>query len=253
MRTGKGKRFDADLGRSAIADTAARGLKGLIRGDPRRIPRERRGIARFVDFQPVPEIVTFSPDEEEVQAADRFLSSGLLEVEIGFADGRVLLSRAARFPDRRFLGFEVRRSNCVQVARTVWRDGMDNTRVSLEDARVGIPELVPERSVVRCFVLFPDPWWKKRHVYRRIVTAGFLDVMAQKLVPGGMLVVKSDVLQYAELVEKIFAAHPRYRSATAAEMADLEGDPPTRREAFCLLKGIEYRTICQTLDPVEAE
>lgn len=136
---------------------------------------------------------------------------GPLEIDVGFGRGRSLFARAEAAPGARLLGVEIKRKWAYKVEERRKARGLERVRVLAGDARDVLSRCEPTASVARVFVHFPDPWWKKRHRKRRLVDAGFLDLVARLLEDGGELYVQTDVpdraLAYREEIER----HPALR------------------------------------------
>ena len=156
-----------------------------------------------------------------------------LEVEIGFGTGEFLLGRAGANRERRFLGFEVKRDLCRSVIKQVQRAGLENVWISDDDARWALPQLELAGRVDVIHVLYPDPWWKRRHQVKRLFTLPFLDLVYELLAPGSLLHVRTDVEGYAQLIEQVLAEHGGFTANEPALAAAFDADPPTRREAYC--------------------
>ena len=90
-------------------------------------------------------------------------------LEIGFGGGEHLLWQAARNPEIGLIGCEPFEDGVVKVLSAIDSDRLTNIRVHADDARPML-RMLPEASVGRVFVLFPDPWPKKRHHKRRLVS-----------------------------------------------------------------------------------
>lgn len=131
-----------------------------------------------------------------------------VELEIGPGRGWFLVERLEADPSARVMGLEIRRKWASIVdARLAARGLSDRGRVFAADAREVLPRLVPGTlSIV--YVHFPDPWWKKRHEKRRVLTAELLAGVARALAPGGELFVQTDVLDRAEQFEQVVASEP---------------------------------------------
>jgi len=140
-----------------------------------------------------------------------------VELEIGPGRGWFLVERLEADPGARVVGLEIRRKWASIVDERLEKRGLsDRGRVFAADARQVLPQLVPGTlSVV--YIHFPDPWWKKRHAKRRVLTAELLSGVAGALAPGGELFVQTDVFDRAEQFESVVAAEPRLApwSATA--------------------------------------
>lgn len=155
-----------------------------------------------------------------------------------------MLGRAAAHPGRRFLGFEVKRELCRDVAKEIEAAGLANVWISDDDARWALPQLDLAGRVAVVHVLYPDPWWKRRHHAKRLFRLPFVAMVHDLLAPGGLLHVRSDVAGYAQLVEQVVADHGGFSANDPSLAALFAADPPTRREAFCRSVGRPYWVLC---------
>jgi tRNA (guanine-N7-)-methyltransferase len=129
------------------------------------------------------------------------VSGDWVELEVGPGRGWFLVERAAAEPRAALVGLEIRRKWAFLVDERLRKRGLGGrARVFAEDARVALAR-VPERSVRRMFVHFPDPWWKKRHAKRLVVQGDFVRHVARVLEPGGELFVQTDVAERADAYE----------------------------------------------------
>jgi tRNA (guanine-N7-)-methyltransferase len=131
-------------------------------------------------------------------------------LEIGFGGGEHLAAQAERRPDIGFLGSEVFVNGIAALLDQVDRRGLANLRIFDDDARLLLPAL-PEASLGRVFLLFPDPWPKKRHEKRRFIGPANLAHLARVLVDGGELRVASDDAGHIRWVLEQTAGHPAFR------------------------------------------
>lgn len=247
MRTGKGRTFSLDEKALKEADESLKTGKGLVGGDLTRQPERMRGLQAYLDpsklkegLERLPELRRFPQSDEEKEEAQAYVAHRPLEVEIGFGGGQFILGRAAANPDTHFIGFEIRRGLCIPVVQSIVQQDLSNLRIVYEDMRQSLPAFCADDSLQRCSVFFPDPWWKKRHIKRRILVPSFLDLMAQKLHIGGILHIKTDVMPYAEAVEALFEGDTRYERDHGDLDVLFENDLPTEREAFCAKKGLPF-------------
>ena len=155
-------------------------------------------------------------------------------LEIGFGGGEHLAWQARRHPDVGLIGCEVFRNGVASLLGHLERDGSANVRIFAEDARLLLPAL-SEGCLERVFLLFPDPWPKKRHAERRFVGEANLDQLARLMADGAELRVASDDPTYQEWALAQMAARPDF----AALPADPRPDdwPATRYEAKALAQG----------------
>ena len=177
------------------------------------------------------------PGDEE--ALRRFVATPPLHVEIGFGRGHHLADLALLRPEARVLGFETRRSMVRLAARRAARLGADNVRLVEGDARPLIERLLPAGAAAAFHVLFPDPWWKKKHHKRRIFQAATIDLIHRSLAPGGALVTKTDVPAYADIiVEELLGDGRWHLVATSLSDPLLASLPRSHRELKCAEFGI---------------
>lgn len=138
----------------------------------------------------------------------RDLMAGAAEtwLEIGFGGGEHMASQAARAPEVLIIGCEPFLNGVASAVRHVAEQGLKNVRIKDGDARELIDHL-PDTSLSRVFILFPDPWPKARHHKRRIVQPEVLVDLARVLKPGGKLRFATDVAGYADwALERILAS-----------------------------------------------
>lgn len=119
-----------------------------------------------------------------------------LEVDIGCGDGAFLAALADRFPERNFLGLEKLAGRVRRACKKASRLGLPNVRVLRIESAYAIQYLLPAASVDVVHLLFPDPWPKKKHRRRRIVSADFLALVHRLLVPNGRFRVATDQKDY---------------------------------------------------------
>jgi tRNA (guanine-N7-)-methyltransferase len=131
-------------------------------------------------------------------------------LEIGFGGGEHLATQAERHPEIGFLGSEVFVNGIAALLDQVDKRGLANLRIFDDDARLLLPAL-PQASLNRVFLLFPDPWPKKRHEKRRFIGPANLAHLARVLVDGGELRVASDDAGYIRWVLEQTAGHPAFR------------------------------------------
>ena len=129
-----------------------------------------------------------------------------VEVEVGPGKGAFLLDRARQRPEINLLGIEWVPAYAHYAADRAHRAGLGNVRVLCADAKHAFEYLLPERSVLRVHVYFPDPWPKRRHGRRRVVTAPFLRRVRQVLLAGGSIAVVTDHKDYFRQMRMAFSA-----------------------------------------------
>lgn len=164
-------------------------------------------------------------------------------LEIGFGGGEHLAWQAQRHPEIGFIGCEPFITGVAKLLHAAEDAGLRNIRLYDDDARHVLGWLKPA-SIGRVFVLFPDPWPKKRHRKRRFLQGESLDAVSRVLRPGGILRFATDIADYADMVtgqmarRADFAPHPGLYPERPADW------PVTRYEEKALLAG----RYCQFFD-----
>jgi tRNA (guanine-N7-)-methyltransferase len=142
-----------------------------------------------------------------------------IEIEIGSGKGTFLVAAARDRPDTNFLSIEWARSYAEHVRDRVRRHGLRNVRVVRADAARFLDDRVPPASVSALHLYFPDPWPKKRHHKRRLVTPTFVATVAEVLAPGGELRFATDHAEYFAEARLHFEADPRLEPVPVVEDA----------------------------------
>jgi len=142
-----------------------------------------------------------------------------VEVEIGCGKGTFILARAAERPEINFLGIECARSYCEYTADRVRRAGLQNVRMLPCDAAEFFPVGIPDASLWRLHVYFPDPWPKKKHHRRRLIQPSFMDQVRRALRPGGQLLVVTDHRSYFTTIRSVLLEAPGFVPIAFPKMA----------------------------------
>jgi tRNA (guanine-N7-)-methyltransferase len=129
-----------------------------------------------------------------------------VRLEIGFGGGEHLLHAARTNPDIGFIGVEPFEAGLAKAVTVIGREAIRNVRLYDQDAAL-VLDWLPEKSIARIDLLFPDPWPKKRHWKRRFVSKANLDRIARALSDGGELRFATDVESYAEWARDEVAKH----------------------------------------------
>lgn len=147
-------------------------------------------------------------DGSPVDLAALFGRRAPVVLEVGFGMGEATAEMAAAEPDHDVLAVDVHTPGHGNLLRLVERHGLTNVRVAAGDARVLLAEMLPAASLAAVRVFFPDPWPKARHAKRRLVTPAFTALVADRLVPGGVLHVATDISSYAVDAREVLVATP---------------------------------------------
>ena len=131
-----------------------------------------------------------------------------LRVEIGVGRSDFLIRVAQDEPEFNYLGFEYSYKRVKAFLKQVRRQGAENIRVVAENVHYLFDCLFAPESVDHFFVLFPDPWPKRRHAKHRFVQRRNVDIVASVLRPGGGISLRTDDARYAHQMLAVLEAHP---------------------------------------------
>ena len=162
-------------------------------------------------------------------------------LEVGFGGGEHLLRQAQCHPDVGFIGCEPFLNGIARLVADIDQSAEppDNIRVFADDARALI-ERLPDASIGRVFVLFPDPWPKSRHQRRRFVAPAQLDALARVMRPGAELRLATDHMDYLRWMLFHCLAHDAFRwlvEGPADWRIRTDDWPQTRYEGKALARG----------------
>lgn len=135
-----------------------------------------------------------------------FGGPGPLELEIGSGAGAFALGYAARHPAARYIAIEWRKKYARELEHRARARGLTNLRVVEADARAIIPRLFALGSLSGIHLQFPDPWWKRAHRKRAILTPGFATLLLELAVRGAVFDLRTDVRSRAEEMLAILEA-----------------------------------------------
>jgi tRNA (guanine-N7-)-methyltransferase len=139
---------------------------------------------------------------EPLSLREIFSTDRLIEVDLGSGPGKFLVESALKFPERNFLGIERLLGRVRKTCRVASEVGLTNLRVLRLELDYTVRYLLPDNSVWRFHLNFPDPWPKRRHHLRRVVDGEFLEAIYRSLVQGGELWIKTDYEAYFQQITK---------------------------------------------------
>jgi len=236
--------------RSAIEDNTVPTTSGFIET---LIPHLLRQLQNNRELKRAGTLAIFSVNHllsklplARLDVAQLFGRSGPLHVDLGCGDGSFLCELAQQLPGKNFLGIERLTRRAEKVRRKA--EKIENVRVLRADTLFAVRYLLPENSVETFYLLFPDPWPKRRHQFRRIFTRKFLDAIAFALEEHGFLRVATDQLDYFGQIERL--------SRTDSKFAIVDRDdvvlPVTRFERLFREQGLRiYQLTLRKTSPVK--
>lgn len=195
--------------------THLRRIRSFVRRPGRLTPGQKRALDELLP--------RYGIGPEVTDLRQSFERPAPLVVEIGCGNGQALAWMAANEADKNFVGIEVHEPGVGRLLNSVDEAGLDNVRVIMRDAVEVLAEQVAAGSVDEIRIYFPDPWPKKRHHKRRLIQRGFLEQLADRLKPGGLLHLATDWMPYAEWMLEAIAQVPSLERV---------GDPFVSRPAW---------------------
>jgi tRNA (guanine-N7-)-methyltransferase len=129
-------------------------------------------------------------------------------IEIGFGMGIATAQIARQNPDINYLGIEVHRPGIGRLLWEIKEQKLENIRIIEHDAVEVLENMVSDRSIQGLHVFFPDPWHKKRHHKRRLISRPFTNLLGAKLCPSGYIYMATDWAEYADWSLRELSAVP---------------------------------------------
>ncbi len=167
------------------------------------------------------------------QAFGRTESKKILEIGFGMGDATAKIAQT--LPDCDFLAVEVHTPGVGSLLKLMQEGDISNIRIIQHDAVEVLQNMLADASLDGVHIFFPDPWHKKRHHKRRLIQAGFVQLLCSKLKAGAYIHVATDWQEYAEWVLEVlqgetqlqntatdYAEKPSYRPLTKFENRGLK-------------------------------
>lgn len=172
-----------------------RNFYGRIRGKTMRASQKTYLAEDLGALRPAGVTREENPDRNPIDPAALFGDGRPVWLEIGFGGGEHLVHMAARYPGIGLIGAEPFINGVAMLLGKIRAAGVTNLSVHPGDAR-DLMEVLPEASVARAFLNYPDPWPKRRHHRRRFVTPEHLGPLARVMAPGAAFRVATDIPDY---------------------------------------------------------
>jgi tRNA (guanine-N7-)-methyltransferase len=163
-----------------------------------------------------------------------------LHLDIGCGRGYFLLAMAQQQQHWNFLGLEIREPLVLQSLEWCRAQGLTNLHYlfcNVNHALKPLLQSLPPQVLQRVTIQFPDPWFKQRHQKRRVVQPEVVDLLAEFLVPGGIVLLQSDVEAVAVEMCERFQAHSSFQRSSADWLETNPLPISTEREQSTLQRG----------------
>lgn len=137
-----------------------------------------------------------------------------IDVEIGFGRGVFIRNYAKQHTNRTILGIEVRKQMVALLQERLTANAITNAHLIWGNGEHIINGLIQPQQIENLFIFHPDPWFKKKHHKRRVITDQFISIIKEKLAPNGSIHISTDVSElFDDMCEKLASADwliPKY-------------------------------------------
>jgi tRNA (guanine-N7-)-methyltransferase len=158
-----------------------------------------------------------------------FQNDNPIDLEIGIGNGSFLVPFANDHPDRNIIGIEIDGLYLKKADRKLVRQNISNARLIIGDAKLLVWSLIGDETIDNLYVHFPDPWFKKRHIKRRMINAITLRLFARKI--RSALTVSTDDPEYKDWVLECVPESGCFENAfTTPWVESLDGHYMTKYE-----------------------
>ena len=180
----------------------------------------------------------FNPDRKHIEVSDLFHDLASVNLEIGFGGGEHLVYQAKRNPNIGFIGCEPYINAVAMLAGKLSQLDLENVRIYPGDVR-DLFDVLPDDSIENVFLLYPDPWPKKRHHRRRFVTSEYLIDLNRVMKTGAVLRIATDIPDYVrQSLQEVMKHNFSWMASDALDWRECWSDwISTRYEKKALLEG----------------
>lgn len=158
----------------------------------------------------LPELAIEIPEQGILDPTKLFPDKKEIWLEIGFGGGEHLTHQALHYPDIGIMGCEPYINGVAKLLSRIKEQNLNNVRIYNDDTRE-VTERLPDASLSRVFILYPDPWPKARHNKRRLVSTPFLNELARLMKKGATLRLATDDEDYLTWMLEHVLSHPSFR------------------------------------------
>lgn len=194
----------------AAAPSVRREIKSFVMRAGRMTPGQQRGLDEGLPKYGL------KISDGAINPAQVFERQAPCTLEIGFGMGHSLVEMAAAAPEQDFIGIEVHRPGVGSLLSGLLSQNLSNVRVYQEDAIEVLKQCIPDASLDRLLLFFPDPWHKARHHKRRIVQPEFAQLVRSKLKVGGVFHMATDWEPYAEYMLEVMQVAAGYQNLSSS-------------------------------------
>jgi tRNA (guanine-N7-)-methyltransferase len=189
-----------------------RKIQSFVRRAGRITKAQQRGLTRgFERYGLKTEAGPFSSEALFHRQSD-------IVLEVGFGMGEAFFQQIQHYPEVDFIGVEVHAPGVGRLLNLALEKDTSNLAVYFEDVNDVLEQAIPERSLTKVQLFFPDPWPKKRHHKRRLVTRTFIERIQSKLKPDGMLHMATDWVPYADQMKAVMSEFKSFQPVELSQV-----------------------------------
>ena len=188
---------------------------------------------------------TIEPSKGELNVAEAFIEPDKkLIADVGFGSGESLLSLANKYQEANFVGIEVYSSGIGSVLNQIQKNKLTNLKIIESDVFQLLERNIADDTFDGIVFLYPDPWPKRKHHKRRLLSEGFLNLLYDKITTNGLVFCKTDWENYYYQIKEGFSADERWASEDLTNLPEyLHSLPKTKYERKALIEGRQPREL----------
>ena len=188
---------------------------------------------------------TIKPGKGELNIAEAFLNPDKkLIADVGFGSGESLLSMANKYQEANFVGIEVYSSGIGSALNQIQKNKLTNLKIIEADVFQLLETNIADDTFDGIVFLYPDPWPKRKHHKRRLLSEGFLNLLYDKITTNGLVFCKTDWENYYYQIKEGFSADNRWVSEDLTNLPEyISSLPKTKYERKALIEGRRSREL----------
>ncbi len=181
----------------------------------------------------------------ELNIAEAFLNPDKkLIADVGFGSGESLLFMANKYQEANFVGIEVYSSGIGSALNQIQKNKLTNLKIIEADVFQLLETNIADDTFDGIVFLYPDPWPKRKHHKRRLLSEGFLNLLYDKITTNGLVFCKTDWENYYYQIKEGFSADDRWVSEDLINLPEyISSLPKTRYERKALIEGRRSREL----------
>ena len=181
----------------------------------------------------------------ELNIAEAFLNPDKkLIADVGFGSGESLLFMANKYQEANFVGIEVYSSGIGSALNQIQKNKLTNLKIIEADVFQLLETNIADDTFDGVVFLYPDPWPKRKHHKRRLLSEGFLSLLYDKVTTNGLVFCKTDWENYYYQIKEGFSADDRWVSEDLINLPEyISSLPKTRYERKALIEGRRSREL----------